>query len=423
MNNGQNRDKVALVLAGGGLTGTVYEVGALRAIDDLLVDRTVNDFDIYVGTSAGAIVASLLANGLSPKTILQMVDGSHPELRPVERQHIFNLNALEFLRRSVGLPGKLFGAWSHYLRHFSDMSLFDLFWSLTEALPSGLYDGMALERYLQRLLSGLGRTNNFDQLTRDLYLIATDLDTGKRAVFSRYEHNQVPISLAVAASAALPVVYQPVRIDDREYLDGGLRGNASLDLAIERGAKLVVCINPLVPYDNSTRSSIPFLGADGGYLSRKGMQFIAAQATRIVTHSSLHYHIKQLRRSHPEVDILLIEPDPGDYQMSFYNIMRYSARLTIAEHGFESVTLKLAEDFAQYQTILARHSIPITQRLVTAELHEIQESGYDPAIIKRVLEAGSDRNNRYKPHTPTGKLTRTLAELDMLLESLSPTTG
>ena len=50
--------KTALVLAGGGLTGAVYEIGALRAIDDLLVDRTVNDFDIYVGTSAGALVAS-----------------------------------------------------------------------------------------------------------------------------------------------------------------------------------------------------------------------------------------------------------------------------------------------------------------------------------------------------------------------------
>jgi predicted acylesterase/phospholipase RssA len=61
-----SKSKIALVLAGGGLTGAVYEVGALRAIDDLLLDRTVNDLDIYVGTSAGAVVCSLLANGLSP---------------------------------------------------------------------------------------------------------------------------------------------------------------------------------------------------------------------------------------------------------------------------------------------------------------------------------------------------------------------
>ena len=65
--------KTALVLAGGGLTGAVYEIGALRAIDDLLVDRTVNDFDIFVGTSAGALVSSLLANGVSPEEMLQVM--------------------------------------------------------------------------------------------------------------------------------------------------------------------------------------------------------------------------------------------------------------------------------------------------------------------------------------------------------------
>ena len=61
--------KIGLVLAGGGITGAVYEIGALRAIDDLLVDRTVNDFDIYVGTSAGAFVSTLLANGQSPENM------------------------------------------------------------------------------------------------------------------------------------------------------------------------------------------------------------------------------------------------------------------------------------------------------------------------------------------------------------------
>jgi len=61
-----SRGKMALVLAGGGLTGAVYEIGALRAINDLLTDRTVNDFDIYVGTSAGALVGALLANGITP---------------------------------------------------------------------------------------------------------------------------------------------------------------------------------------------------------------------------------------------------------------------------------------------------------------------------------------------------------------------
>jgi predicted acylesterase/phospholipase RssA len=67
--------RTALVLAGGGITGAVYEIGALRAIDDLLIDRSVNDFDIYVGTSAGALVSSFLVNGISPETQLEVMSG------------------------------------------------------------------------------------------------------------------------------------------------------------------------------------------------------------------------------------------------------------------------------------------------------------------------------------------------------------
>jgi NTE family protein len=410
--------KVALVLAGGGIAGAVYEIGALRAIDDLLVDRTVNDLDIYVGTSAGAFVASALANGISPEAMLQTFEGSHPEIRGLERRHIFRLNNREFLRRAVGLPRVVTRAWSHYLRNFGDMTFLDLIWSLTESIPSGMYDVLALEEYVRRVLCDPGRCNSFDELAHDLFIIATDLDTGERLVFGRGEQGDVPISLAVAASSALPLLYDPVRIGEKECVDGGLRGNASLDLAIEQGAKLVLCINPLVPFDNRCRDSIPFLGPDGGYLSEKGAQFIASQMMRILMHSGLHYHVKQLRRRHPDVDIILIEPRPDDYQLFFYNIMRYSSRLTVARHGFESVTLDLAEDYPRYKEILTRHGIPLSRRLVIAELAEIQESGYDPAVVRRVLESRPAACNRGGRGTPVCQLTRALAELELALDTL-----
>jgi hypothetical protein len=221
--------------------------------------------------------------------------------------------------------------------------------------------------------------------------------------------------MAVAASSAMPLVYKPVRIGDNEYIDGGLRGTASLDLAIDQGAKLVICINPVVPYDNRDRECIPFLGPDGGYLSDKGMQAIAAQTWRIAIHAGLHYHVKQLRRQHPDVDIILIEPRPDDYQMAFYNIMRYSTRLLVARHGFESVTLDLAEEYFRYKEILARHGIPITRRIVISELAQIRESGYDPAVIRRVLEGRPPACNRQGRGTPICDLTRALARLELEL--------
>ncbi|MFQ5578459.1 MAG: patatin-like phospholipase family protein, partial [Anaerolineae bacterium] len=230
------KGKTALVLAGGGLTGAVYEIGALRAIDDLLVGRTVNDFDIYVGTSAGALVAACLANNLSPHELMQVFDASHPEIEPVARRHIFSINRGELARRAVGLPQVLLAAWSHYLRHLNDMTLFDLLWSLFEAFPSAMYDGQALERYIRHTLAGSPRSNTFNRLERELHIIATDLDSGERVVFGPGSNDKVPISLAIAASSALPLVYKPVRIGHKECVDGGLRGTASLDLAIEQGA-------------------------------------------------------------------------------------------------------------------------------------------------------------------------------------------
>src|SRR3954453_20608049 len=70
----RRRSKTALVLGGGGFTGAVYEIGALRALDLLSVNRTINDFDVYVGTSAGALVAALTANGVSPEQMMRVVN-------------------------------------------------------------------------------------------------------------------------------------------------------------------------------------------------------------------------------------------------------------------------------------------------------------------------------------------------------------
>ena len=415
--------KTALVLAGGGLTGAVYEIGALRAIDDLLTDRTVNDFDIYVGTSAGALVGSLLANGATPELMLQTLSGDHPDIRALDRNDLFYFNPTDLFRLGLKLPRTLLDAWAHYLRDLKDMNLFDWLWSLSEALPAGLYDSHALERYMRYAIVTNGGSLRFADLKKELYIIATDLDNGERAVFSRDSHQDVPISLAVAASTAVPLLYKPVRIADHDYIDGSTRGNASLDLAIEHGATLVICINPLVPFDNGDRASIPFLGPGGGLLSDKGLTAIASQVTRIQTHSGLLYHIKQLRKTHPEVDIVLVEPSPSDYQMSFYNIMRYSTRLIVARHGFETVTLKLAENYRYYADLLSRHGISLNPRLVDEELAEIKQSNHDPKVIRRILEARpATRAAESKPQ-PIKQLNQTLAKLDSILNDLSNSGG
>src|SRR5438094_2293079 len=99
------RSKTALVLGGGGFTGGVYEIGALRALDLLSVNRTVNQFDVYVGTSAGAFVAALAANGITPEEMMRVVNRQVPTaFRDVDVGQLLRPNVLEFAVSAVKLP-------------------------------------------------------------------------------------------------------------------------------------------------------------------------------------------------------------------------------------------------------------------------------------------------------------------------------
>src|SRR5919107_1198750 len=97
--------KTALVLGGGGFTGGVYEMGALRALDLLSVNRTVNEFDIYIGTSAGSVVAALTANGVTPEQMMQVVNNQVPApFRDISLDMLLRPNYREFISRGVRLP-------------------------------------------------------------------------------------------------------------------------------------------------------------------------------------------------------------------------------------------------------------------------------------------------------------------------------
>ncbi len=320
--------KTALVLAGGGMGGAVYEIGALRAIDDLLIDRTVNDFDIYVGSSAGALVSSFLSNGVTPEAMLQAIDGSNPDIEPLEPRHLFNLNYRDLTSWVKGVPVRLISVWTKYLLNINQLTIFDLIWLMSDTLPTGMYDGFGLEKYVRQTLRQLGKSNDFNNLDKKLFVVATDLISGERQVFGHGYDDETPVSLAVAASSTLPLLYKPIRIRGRDFVDGGLRGNASVDLAIEEGASLVVCINPLVPVgygemaaESITSKVLPNLDH---------VQSIVSQMLRISTHSGLDYHIIRVRRALPEVDIILIEPHPKDIRLFVNNLMSYADRMSLA---------------------------------------------------------------------------------------------
>ncbi len=381
----QERDKVALVLAGGGITGAVYEVGALRAIDDILVGMTVNDFDIYVGTSAGALISSFICNGFTPRDVIQILDNRHPELAGFRVGDVFSFNLEELLRRAWRLPGALFNITRSIVGNLDDLAVADILWEAARVLPAGIYDGNALQKYVAGVLEKPGFTNRFDQLKQELYIVSCELDSGARAVFGPGHIETVPISRAVAASSAVPVIYRPVQIGDKDYLDGGLQGAASLDLAIEAGAKLVIVINPMVPFDAST------VRPHEHYIRHQGLQAVINQSVRSLLHASLRYHIKSLRTKYPDVDIILIQPGLDDLEMFSHNPMHYAGRLAVAEHGFESVSAGLLRNIDYYRSVLARHGIELHTELARAELAALRASNHGLATMEEIIERAPER--------------------------------
>ena len=149
----------------------------------------------------------------------------------------------------------------------------------------------------------------------------------------------MPISKAVECSTALPVVYEPVELKGRQLIDGGIRSTTNVDVAVERGAKFIVVVNPLVPYVNDFKRQIPTVfGTRVRRVSDMGLPAIANQTFKLIAHARLHQAVAFWQEKYPGVDIILIEPEPNDELMFGTSIMDYSQRLAIARHGFESVT-------------------------------------------------------------------------------------
>jgi NTE family protein len=382
------RSRTALVLGGGGFTGGVYEIGALRALDLLAVNRTVNEFDVYVGTSAGSFVAGLVANGVTPEEMMRVVNGQVPTpFKDVDRSSLMRPNLLEFAQSAALLPLRALGLGRNLLGNLRSASVLDLAVGLAEALPSGLYDGKGIQEYLESVLGDPDRSNDFRLLQNELYLAATDLDTCERIVLGGPEWDDVPISRAVGASTALPMIYKPVEIKGRHLVDGGIRSTTNVDIAVERGAKFVVVVNPLVPYVNDFQKVIPtMLGSRVRRVADMGFPQIGYQAFKLLAHQRLHEAVSHWQEKYPGVDIILIEPDPNDELMFETNIMNFSRRVEIAKHGFESVTLKLAQDYEELKAVCAKHGIEISATRVRKVVKRFSEARENTAAWRRILE-------------------------------------
>ena len=353
--------RTALVLCSGGITGAVYEIGVLTALEDFFVDFDCSGFDIYVGTSAGSLVAWSIAAGVRPARIFRAICDPNDDFLDVQRTDIFKAQPRQLLGIARDLA-KI--SLTHSLRMVRrNFSFQEYMADLADALPAGIFSLKPYEKYLERLMARHNLARRFDELSRELYIAANDLDSGHRAVFGQGALRDVPIAKAICASSAIPVFFEPMRIGNRDYIDGGSGKAGHMDLALSRGADLILVVNPRVPIRNDPeREGLPTAIGGAMRLRDKGLVTVWEQAERMNTKTKLHQGLRRHRAEYPRANFLLIEPREEDADMFLHNPMSFAARRQILRYGYESATRELARRHAEFSAALARHGIATDPR-------------------------------------------------------------
>ncbi len=373
--------RIALALAGGGPLGAIYEIGALCALDESLEGLDFTRLDHYVGVSAGGFIAAGLANGMSPRELcsafIEAGDG---------RGEVFDPSWLmvpaygEFARRGIMFPGLAASAlWRGTLGR---KSLTHSLERLGPGLPTGIFSNEEVDRRLARLFSRPGRTNDFRELKSRLTLVATHLDTGEAAPFGRPGWDHVPISKAVQASSALPGLFPPVEIDDQYFVDGALKKTMHASVALDDGVDLMLCLNPLVPFN----ASAPAVGSAGiPRIVDGGLPAVLSQTFRSMIHSRMELGMKHYERAYPGTDIVLIEPDHRDPQLYLANTFSYGRRRELAEHAYQQTRAMLRSRRTTLAATLARHGVQLRDDVLQEHRRHLVAPRKAPTRIGRAI--------------------------------------
>jgi len=383
--------KIALALAGGGPLGAIYEIGALCALDEALEGVDFTHLNHYVGVSAGGFIAAGLANGLSPRELcasfIECDDGASEVFDP---SWLLVPAYDEFARRAIMFPG--LAASALWRATFGRKSLMQSIDRLGPSLPTGIFSNAQIDRRLAALFSRAGRTNDFRELKTRLTLVATNLDTGEAAPFGRPGWDHVPISKAVQASSALPGLFPPVEIDDQYFVDGALKKTMHASVALEDGMDLMLCLNPLVPFNSTEPATAKVmqrgLPGDGRGIPRivdGGLPVVLSQTFRSMIHSRMELGMKSYERAYPNTDIVLIEPDHRDPELYLANTFSYGRRRQLAEHAYQQTRSMLRSRRTSLSAKLRRHGIRLDLDVLEDPRRHLVAAAKPPTRIGRAI--------------------------------------
>jgi NTE family protein len=363
--------KVALCLAGGGITGAMWEVGALAALSDTF-GLEDNPFSMIVGVSTGATVAAALAGGGSISRLYRAILDPADDYFPLRRHHLLRMDFDEW-RRTVVSAGLALRAGSGALLSRSKVAppgpndLWEQLDRFYDSLPAGLFSLDGYERFLEAFFLRRDIPTSFGAMPRALRIVAYDLDSAERVVFGSPGFEDVPVSLACAASMAQPLFFSPVRARRRRFIDGSVGGTAHLDVALADSPDFLVIVNPLVPFHvgaggsgtNTLAGSADASGAvPTGHGQRrslrdKGLMWINDQASRIGAAARLRDALARLDKQGRRDQVLVLAPSAQDASVFLNNPASLSHRRKILELAYRTTREGLLQFAAENPRALA----------------------------------------------------------------------
>ncbi len=409
--------RVGLALASGAPEGAIYEIAALRALDEAVPGLELNRLHVYVGVSAGAFLTACLANDLTTAQMCRAIVSPEPGEHPFVPE-TFLTPAVGVLARSVArVPGILWEGLRDYASAPGEHTLTEVLTRLSRALPVGVFDNEPIRAYLEKIFTMKGRSDDFRRLPKRLIVVAADLDSGQAVRFGDPPFDAVPISRAVQASSALPGLYPPVEIDGRHYVDGVLLKTLHASVALEAGAELLFCINPLVPVD-TTRAVEAGLMRRGKLVDR-GLPTVLAQTFRTVVHSRMEAGMAVYRTKFENADVVLLQPRRDDYTMFFTNIFGFAERRSVAEHAYRATRRDLLARYDELAPVLARHGLTLRRDVLEDAARDLWR-GVGLEVEPGGRTARREARRRARRPAAVTRLDEALAHLDRVLEGHPP---
>ncbi|HBF12130.1 MAG TPA: hypothetical protein DDW49_01865 [Deltaproteobacteria bacterium] len=428
--------KLALVLAGGAISGGAFKVGGLKALNDFLVNRKVTNFDIYVGLSAGAFLAAPLAGGIPPEEMLASLDGKSRLFSQLSLFNLYKPNFEEIITRPLKyvyghftfVPGIIYDLcrsapqlkrnfWNNLKRlvlHPSYSNYEELMApilrvmyatrsipQLEELLPSGIFDNAPIEKFVRQNMRRNRMTNHFKVLKKmsgkSLYITAMNVDTAERVIFGPDEKSDITISQAIQASSAIPGFYKPVRLKGIDYTDGGVDSTANIDIAFAKGADVVICYNPFRPFSNEV--VVEYLREENRYITKNkqladwGLSMVLNQIFRSLLHARLMQSIETYKNDATfKKDIIIIQPKQDDNEFFELNPIFFWNRAKAALRGFHSVSQSIEQDFDRISSIMSKYGVTMTRDIINLDEKRMEKTKNDTQKIMDILEQTHTKN-------------------------------